>query len=63
MKSYVKPIGYIEKIGRCIIKKVQNYGMKYRVSEGQVAWHFADIHKARIHAMKRTYGSDIVPSK
>ena len=52
-KDYTKPIGYIEQIGRCVIKKVANYGKKYIVYEGMCFWRFADIHKARKFAQKR----------
>lgn len=47
MGKFTKPIGYIEKHGRCIIKKVMAYGKKYIVYEGQCFWRFATIHQAR----------------
>ena len=46
-KKSTKPIGYIEKLGRCLIKKVGNYGKKYIVYEGQCFWRFATIRQAR----------------
>lgn len=45
--KFTKPIGYMEKVGSCIIKKVSNYGKKYTVYKGMCSWRFADIHKAR----------------
>jgi len=48
-----KPIGYIERIGRCVIKKVSLYGKKYIVYEGQVFWRFATLRRARHHACER----------
>ena len=42
-----KPLGYIEKKGSCIIKKVSNYGKKYKVFKGMSFWRFATIQQAR----------------
>lgn len=51
MEKKVKPVGYIEHVGHCIIKKVSNYGKKYTVYKGVLFWRFADIHKARQFAI------------
>ena len=56
MGKFTKPIGYIEKVGRCIIKKVSSYGRKYVVYEGQCFWRFATIHQARAFASGRIQG-------
>jgi hypothetical protein len=45
------PIGYIEKRGRCTIKKVRDYGYKYHVFYGQCFRQFATIGKAREFAL------------
>ena len=50
MKSYVKPIGYIEKIGGCVLKKVSAYGKKYIVYKGCYYCRFATIQQARLFA-------------
>ena len=42
-----KPLGYIEKRGRCVIKKVSDYGYKYHVFFGTSFKRFATIQKAR----------------
>ena len=41
------PLGYTEKIGRCIIKKVRDYGYKYHVHYGSSFRQFGTIGKAR----------------
>ena len=45
-------IGYIEKLGRCTIKKVRDYGYKYKVFFGQSYRQFATIGKARQFALE-----------
>lgn len=46
------PIGYIEKRGRCTIKKVRDYGYKYRVYYAQSFRQFATIGQAREFALE-----------
>lgn len=48
-----KPVGYIEKVGRCTIKKVQHYGYKYRLFIGQCFYKFASLEQARAYAKQR----------
>lgn len=43
-------LGYTERLGRCIIKKVRDYGYKYHVYYGQSFRQFATIGKARAFA-------------
>lgn len=45
--KHYKPVGYVESIGQCIIKKVAHYGKKYIVYKGQCFWRFATIQQAR----------------
>lgn len=59
MGTHVKPVGYIERVGDCIIKKVANYGKKYIVYQGRCFWRMATIRQARLLAYERfnmTYG-------
>ena len=46
-KSNAYPIGHMERLGRCVIKKVQDYGYKYHVYAGVIRHKFATIKKAR----------------
>jgi hypothetical protein len=41
------PLGYIEKRGGCVIKKVREYGYKYVVYIGCTCYRFASITQAR----------------
>ena len=50
-KHQCKPLGYMEKIGSCVIKKVSHYGKKYIVYKGQLFYRFADLRKAREFAL------------
>lgn len=45
------PLGHIEHIGRCTIKKVCEYGYKYRVFVGSSVHKFATIRLARNFAI------------
>ena len=47
MKKNWYPLNYTEHIGRCIIRKVREYGYKYRVTYGPCSKQFATIQKAR----------------
>ena len=53
MGKFTKPLGYMERRGSCIIKKVSSYGKKYIVYEGQCFWRFATIQQARTFACGR----------
>ena len=44
---FTYPLNYTERLGRCIIKKVRDYGYKYRVSFGTSFRQFAAIGQAR----------------
>lgn len=45
-------IGYTERLGRCVLKKVREYGYKYHVYVGESFYRFATIGKAREFALQ-----------